>query len=718
MQRTTATGSVWTEDRGGSPRAAPGVRPFRGIGRRLLLYILLFSSLVTLLLTGVQLYLEYERDRVAIDSRLHEIGSSYRDSLARSLWNMDAEQIGVQLEGVMRLPDMRAAVVRETVTGSKKPLEVALGEPGPQNALHWSAPLVYLDRSGVRPVGTLTLEASLDDVYRRLSEKALVILVSQGVKTFLVSMFILFLVHRLVTRHLTALSRYFARYDVARPPQPLALQRPPAAHADELDRVVRSVNDLGAHLQDSYERLRTANAELERDIAARRSAEAEAARLAFHDALTDLPNRRALQQRLQHEATVAQRLDLHGALMFIDLDHFKHLNDALGHSVGDALLVNATHRLLATVRQTDMVARLGGDEFVVMLLGLGHDARRAAHDALEMAGKLRSALGQPYVIEGQPLHVTASIGVTLFPGDGHDTESLLRNADTALHHAKSEGRNCVHFFQPAMQAAVQERHAMQTQLREALAGQQFSLVYQPLVDAQGRLFGAEALIRWHHPVRGSMPPSEFIPVAEDSGLIVEIGDWVLAEAARQMRAWHEAGLFGDDCCLSVNISPRQFLLPDFGARLRRIFSAAGADTHRLVLEVTEGVLVTDAAQTVITMQGLREAGVRFHIDDFGTGYSSLSYLKQLPVDGIKIDQSFVRDVVENPNDAAIVEAIIAIARRFQLHVVAEGVETAEQAEYLRRQRCALFQGYYFSRPLPAAEFEQRFLRVAEDAAQG
>ena len=717
MQRTTATGRAWAEDRDGDPRPAPGVLPFRGIGRRLLLYILLFSSLVTLLLTGVQLYLEYERDRVAIDSRLHEIGSSYRDSLARSLWNMDSEQISVQLEGIMRLPDIRAAVVRESLQGVKKPLEVALGQPGAHNPLHWSAPLVYVDRNGPREIGTLSIEATLDEVYRRLSEKALVILASQGVKTFLVSMFILFVVHRLVTRHLTALSRYLARYDVTRPPQPLVLPRLRAAHTDEFDRVVRSVNDLGAHLQDSYERLRAANAELERDIAARRSAEAEAARLAFHDALTDLPNRRALLQRLQHEVTVAQRLDLHGALMFIDLDHFKHLNDALGHTVGDALLVTAARRLSGAVRQTDMVARLGGDEFVVMLLGLGHDAERAAHDALEMAGKLRMALGQPYAVEGQSLHATASIGVTLFPGDARDTENLLRHADTALHHAKSEGRNCVHFFQPAMQAAVQARHTLQTQLREALAGRQFSLAYQPLVDADGRLFGAEALIRWQHPVRGAVSPAEFIPVAEDSGLILEIGDWVLAEAARQMRAWSDAHQLDEDCCLSVNISPRQFLQPDFGARLRRIFSAAGADTRRLVLEVTEGVLVTDAAQTVVAMQGLRDAGVRFHIDDFGTGYSSLSYLKQLPVDGIKIDQSFVRDVVDNPNDAAIVEAIIAIARRFQLNVVAEGVETAEQAEYLRQQRCALFQGYHFSRPLSAAEFERRFLRVAEGAAQ-
>jgi EAL domain-containing protein (putative c-di-GMP-specific phosphodiesterase class I) len=269
-----------------------------------------------------------------------------------------------------------------------------------------------------------------------------------------------------------------------------------------------------------------------------------------------------------------------------------------------------------------------------------------------------------------------------------------------------------------MQATAELRLGLERSLRHAIAGNQLRLFVQPQVNAQREIVGAEVLLRWLHPERGMIAPATFIPIAEDSGLIVEIGDWVLAEAARQMRAWHEAGLFGDDCCLSVNISPRQFLQPDFGARLRRIFSAAGADTQRLVLEVTEGVLVTDAAQTVVTMQGLREAGVRFHIDDFGTGYSSLSYLKQLPVDGIKIDQSFVRDVVENPNDAAIVEAIIAIARRFQLHVVAEGVETAEQAEYLRRQRCALFQGYHFSRPLPAADFERRFLRVTEGAAQG
>lgn len=684
---------------------------FHGIGRRLLLAILLFSSAVTLMLTGLQLYVDYERDVGTIDSRMRELSGSYRDSLARSLWNVDAEQIRVQLEGILRMPDMRAASVTETgQTGLKQPLHVSVGEPGNSAGIVWTVPLVYADRAGPRTLGTLTLEATLDDVYRRLWDKGLVILITQGIKTFVVSLFILFIVHRLVTRHLMQLATHLGMLDPRRAMARLQLKRKAPASEDELDRVVGAFNTMVGQLERSYTELREVNQALERDIAARRSAEAEAARLAFHDALTDLPNRRLLQDRLQQEVTMAARLERHGALLFVGLDHFKQLNDALGHATGDALLCEVARRLQHTVRRTDLVARLGGDEFAVLLLGLGRDTETSARGALDMTDKLGQTLRAPFEVNGQRLHTTASIGVTLFPADAIDAEALMRHADTALHHAKAQGRDCVHFFQPAMHAAVLSQHELENDLRQALVEQQLSLAYQPLVDADGRLCGAEALLRWEHPQRGMVSPAEFIPVAEASSLILDVGDWVLAASARQMRLWSEVGVLPEDFYLSVNISARQFHLPDFDQRVRRIFEGAGADAHRLVLEITERVLVRDTVAVAAKMQALRDLGMRLFIDDFGTGYSSLGYLKRLPVDGLKIDQSFVRDVVSDPNDAAIVETILVMAQRFGLDVVAEGVETPAQLSHLVRHQCKHFQGFYFSHPLEGQVFAKRYLQ--------
>ncbi len=683
---------------------------FHGIARRLLLAILLFSSAVTLALTALQLYIDYQRDRGAIETRVREITSGYHDSLARSLWNVDAEQIRVQLEGIMRLPDLRAAsVVEAPAPGLKTPLQVSLGQPGTDAPLVWKVPLVYADRDGPRTLGLLTLEATLDDVYHRLRDKTLVILATQAVKTFVVSLFILFIVHRLVTRHLGTLASHLGSLDLRRGMERLQLKRRSAGAEDEFDRVVGAVNGMVGQLERSYDELREVNLALERDIAARRSAEAEAARLAFHDALTGLPNRRSLIEKLQQEAAMAARLDRHGALLFVGLDHFKQLNDALGHAVGDALLVEVARRLQRALRRTDMVSRMGGDEFGVLLLGLGADADSAARAALDMTDKLRAALRAPYDLGGQRLHISASIGITLLPDDAAEAEALMRHADTALHHAKADGRDSVHFFQPAMHAAVLTQHELENDLRQALVEQQFSLVYQPVFNTTGRLVGAEALLRWRHPRRGSVPPCEFIPVAEASSLIIDVGDWVLAAAARQLRQWDEQAP-ERHFRLAVNISPRQFHQHDFEQRVRRILEAAGADPERLVLEITEGVLVRDSAAAAAKMQALRLFGVRIFVDDFGTGYSSLAYLKRLPVDGLKIDQSFVQDVVGDANDAAIVETILAMAKRFGLEVVAEGVETPQQLAYLQQHGCGYFQGFHLSRPLDPAAFDERFLR--------
>jgi diguanylate cyclase (GGDEF)-like protein len=537
------------------------------------------------------------------------------------------------------------------------------------------------------------------------------ILGTQTVETFLIALFILLVVHYMVTRHLVALARIVGRYDVRAPAAAFRLQRRSPQGGDEFDRVVAALEGMRGNLELAYRELSDTNAELERDIIARRRAEATAEHLANHDALTDLPNRRLLFERLKHELSMAARTGTHGSLLFIDIDHFKTLNDARGHATGDAILCEVARRLQQNIRDIDLVARLGGDEFIAVLCSIDDNQDLAASTALSVADKLRSVIGAPILAGDQNHHLTASIGVALFPADGKDMESLLKQAEIAMFHAKSEGRNNVRFFQVDLHAALEARQEMEIELRTALAEGTFSLDYQPLFLADGRLRGAEVLIRWNHPSRGVISPAEFIPICEESGLIIGVGDWVLDQVARQLRQWSDAGLMTEQRYLTVNISPLQFSQPDFTSKLLRVCALHGVDPRRLVLEITEGVVLGDLDEAIATMHALREHGLRFFIDDFGTGYSSMAYLKLLPMDGLKIDQSFIRDLKQDDSNAAIVEAILTIGHRFGLIVVAEGVETQSQAEFLRALNCDIFQGYYFGRPVDAESFERDHLRI-------
>ncbi|NWG30170.1 MAG: EAL domain-containing protein [Rhodocyclaceae bacterium] len=443
------------------------------------------------------------------------------------------------------------------------------------------------------------------------------------------------------------------------------------------------------------------------DITERRAAQDEIERLAFFDSLTHLPNRRLLLDRLERELAEARRHGHHGALLFIDLDHFKQINDAHGHSAGDAVLRETAARLKSQLREVDTVARLGGDEFVVLLPGLATDAAAAASGARHVADKLRLLLAQPYDLGpiGGLCHLGASIGVTLFPdGAGESCEILLRNADTAMYQAKEGGRNAVCFFEPEMQSLVEERLALENDLRAAIAAEEFELYLQGQHDAEGRIVGAEVLLRWMHPRRGAVPPTSFIPLAEESGLIDGLGEWVLRRAAILLRSLEDSG---HDLRLAVNISPRQFRKADFVGRVRTILAETGASPARLVLEITESLLLADLGEAAARMHELQALGIRFSIDDFGTGYSSLSYLKRLPLQELKIDRAFVAGLPQDSDDAALSKTILLIAHQMQLEVVAEGVETEAQLAWLRHNGCRHFQGYLFGRPQPVAAFLAR-----------
>ena len=441
------------------------------------------------------------------------------------------------------------------------------------------------------------------------------------------------------------------------------------------------------------------------DISERKQAEERIHQLAFYDALTGLPNRRLLMDHLQHALAVSARHGSSGALLFIDLDHFKTINDTLGHDVGDQLLREVATRVRLGVRVGDTVARLGGDEFIVLIEDLGERPELAAAQAEGVGRKIMAALSRPYLIAGRELYSTPSIGVALFGPGRQPPDELLRQADLAMYQAKAAGRNSLRFFDPQMQTAVSERAVLQDDLRTALQAQQFALHIQPQVAQDGRIVGAEALLRWEHPVRGFVPPALFIPVAEDSGLIHDIGLWVLQSACAQLQAWRDHPVL-QALSLSVNVSVQQFRHPDFVARVQETLLRHPAAAAHLKLEITESLLMVDVEDVIAKMETLRASGVRFSLDDFGTGYSSLSYLKRLPLAQLKIDASFVRDLLSDPNDAAIVRTIIALAGTLGLQVVAEGVETDAQRRALAADGCTIHQGYLYSRPVPVADFER------------
>jgi diguanylate cyclase (GGDEF)-like protein/PAS domain S-box-containing protein len=443
-----------------------------------------------------------------------------------------------------------------------------------------------------------------------------------------------------------------------------------------------------------------------RDLSATRALSAKLEHMAQHDALTGLPNRPLLLDRIRHAIAMAERHANQPGVLFLDLDDFKHVNDSLGHAMGDKLLQSVADRLAGCVRTSDTVSRVGGDEFVILLAEITNP-----EDAAIAANRMLNALKAPHKINQHELYITTSIGISLYPGDGNDAEKLIKNADTAMYWAKENGRNGCRFFEPAMNLRAAERQFVEDGLRYAIERNELSLHFQPKFDlASGKTTGAEALLRWTHPVRGSTPPVQFISVAEDSGLIIPIGKWVMREACRQAKAWVDIG--SPMQCIAVNVSAPELEHEHFLDGVFNALEETGLEPHRLELEVTERVLMKCTSGAAESLRALHDWGVRIAIDNFGTGYSSLSCLTRFPVNALKIDQSFVRQITDAPPGTAIVKAVLSMARSLNLRVVAEGVETLREMAFLKANLCDEGQGYYFSRPLPAAQFEA-FLRASD-----
>jgi diguanylate cyclase (GGDEF)-like protein/PAS domain S-box-containing protein len=808
----------------------PTLRPGK-LALKLASHVILFSSVIALVITAVELLSDYMRDLRQIDERMAQIETAYLDSLNENLWVADKERLKTQLLGIVRQPDFAVA---EILVDGKTLLKE--GNASKKADLKRRFDLTYSHRGKLQTIGELEVTASYEDANLRVLKRLLFTLLANGTKTFLVALFIFFVFYRLLGRHIERIADYAREHSTMQDGPPLVLSRSKPEHDDELSVLVDSTNHLrdelvkvgkeqrvradmlerqamqlnqelharktaeqSLHLmasvfESSQEAILISDADnhivavnpafcqltgyakeevigknpkilwTERtdpklysqmweglhtqgfwqgeiwsrrkdgevypkwisitvvrnpdqqvvnyiaiftDITARKESERQIYQLAHRDTLTGMANRLAFNQTLIRDLDLARRDQSVLALAFIDLDRFKDINDIFGHDVGDQLLIQAADRLKDSVRDTDLVARLGGDEFVVILSPVIDAA-----SATQVAEKIRQALDQPYHIDGRALRSTPSIGMAFYPGDGTTGDVLMKKADTAMYHAKALGRNNVQLYAQGMEEATRQRIEIEHELRVALDAGQFELHYQPQFDrATSRCVGVEALIRWRHPLRGLVPPLQFIAIAEQSGIIVPLGEWVLNEACRQLRAWRELGLL--DLTMSVNLSSQQLahsLLLEF---IEKTLALHDLPCTCLELEITESMLMEDIDASIDKLKAIKKMGVRLAIDDFGTGYSSLSYLKQLPIDTLKLDRSFVKDIETDPSDVAICKSTITLAHNLELKVVAEGVETQGQRDFLALHHCDIFQGYLFSKPLPA---EQLFDLLASKQA--
>jgi diguanylate cyclase (GGDEF)-like protein/PAS domain S-box-containing protein len=771
------------------------------IGRRLIVLIVAFSSLITLVNSVVELMSEYHDLRNSLDRELEEL-NIYVPSLSGSVWDFDEKQIQLSLDALALL----ANIDRVSVVSSSDRKTWVAGKQLSSNIVTRTYSLRHNTMGQDTEIGRLEVVASLSAIHRQVAERAVAIILSNGIKTFLVALFMAYLFRRLVTGRLEQLARKVTLLVPQKSSADDSAPRP--EHLDELAMVEWTLDRTAQNLASVVDELRVVNEQLHgriseqdallqnalvgivmvragfivfcnrrfeemvgfeadkligqsiqilfpayeqfsefdgrvqstleqglsfsgsfkmvrrqsgpfwaemsgraldssrpelgsiwifSDITDRKAVEEKNEFLAYHDALTGLPNRLLFADRFKQAMAYADRAGSKVALLFLDLDNFKTINDSLGHAVGDGLIQHVAARLKECVRDTDTVSRQGGDEFLIVLPNLTEADATAG-----VAVKIMERLLDSWVVDGHDLNTSVSIGIAIYPDDGRDFDTLMKKADMAMYRAKDGGRNAYRFFDEHMDVDALEQLNIRNGLRRALARGEFSLHYQPQIAlADDSMIGVEALLRWDHPEWGMVSPAKFIPVAEDSGLIVQIGEWVLHEACRQLAAWQKAGL--PNMVIAVNLSAVQFRRGDV---VKSVFSAinqSGIDPRYLELELTESILIGETDAALATMMRLKRLGVKLSIDDFGTGYSSLSYLKRFQVDKLKIDQSFVRGLANNPEDTAIVRTIIQMAKSFGLQTIAEGVEDQVSLDLLRGLHCDVAQGYFFARPMAAAD---------------
>jgi len=789
------------------------------LSRNLAVATLLFAVLISLLLTGIDLWQKLRVELRATNIRLGLIETSIVPSIADTLWQFNIAGVRLIAEGIAKQPDVSRVFIHD-----KQSELVSIGKAVPGSVsrqYHLKHPVwnqKTLSNSDLT-LGILTVEIDQPAIEHRIITESLTNLFFNMLLIVLVAGFVLLLLEFKVMRYLRKIARFVDSRNTGNLNESLSIGQRHAGISDELAMLVSGVTRMQdnlrntiTQLQDDIQKRELAEASLRiaatafesqegmyitdaaqvilqvnatcceisgytseeiignkpimfgsgrhdaaffsqietsiqqngtwkgeiwdrrksgevypqwltitavknalgeltnfvatmTDITYRKAAEEEIYHLAFYDSLTQLPNRRLLLDRLKQALASSFRSGKHGALLFIDLDNFKILNDSLGHDIGDLLLQEVSKRLSNCVREGDTVARLGGDEFVVMLEDLSEDIHDSAKLTETIGEKILNVLGQTYQLDGHLHHSTPSIGVTLFSNNLESIDELMKRADMAMYQAKAAGRNTLRFFDPEMQAAASNRTALEADLRQAILEGQLLLHYQAQVSGNGLMTGSEVLLRWQHPQRGLVPPADFIPLAEDTGLILPIGHWVLETACMQQAAWAARPEMAH-LTIAVNVSALQFRQDSFVEEVLAIIGQTGANPLKLKLELTESLLVEDVDDIIAKMTALKAKGISFALDDFGTGYSSLSYLKRLPLDQLKIDQSFVRNILTDPNDAAIAKMVVALSESLGLSVIAEGVETEEQRAFLALHGCSAYQGYLFSRPLPLKELEE------------